>query len=80
MTHTLRKALRTHGLPYRRWWRSDSSLTVNQEVLGHSNIAIAITANLYAHVLMGLKREAAARMDTLLDAPGSFDQAVRAAS
>jgi integrase len=44
-------------------------LKVVQEVLGHSSITI--TADLYAHVLMGLKRKAAAGMDALLDMPRS---------
>jgi integrase len=39
-------------------------LKVIQEVLGHSTITI--TGDLYAHVLMGLKRRAAERMDALL--------------
>jgi integrase len=40
-------------------------LKVVQEVLGHSSITI--TADLYAHVLMGLKRKAAAGMDAVFD-------------
>jgi hypothetical protein len=40
-------------------------LKVIQEVLGHSTITI--TGDLYAHVLMGLKRQAADRMDAVLE-------------
>ena len=43
-------------------------LKVVQEVLGHSSITT--TGNVYAHVLMGLKRQAAASMDALFDTPG----------
>jgi site-specific recombinase XerD len=39
-------------------------LKVINGVLGHS--AITITGDLYAHVLMGLKRHAADRMDAML--------------
>jgi integrase len=39
-------------------------LKVIQEILGHSTITI--TADLYAHVMMGAKRQAAAQMDAML--------------
>ncbi len=48
-------------------WPKGDNLKVIQEALGHS--MITITANLYAHVMMGLKRQAAAQMDTLLGDP-----------
>jgi hypothetical protein len=55
-------------------------LKVIQEILGHSTITI--TGNLYAQVLMGLKREAAAQMDSALgvanEADGSAPDAVAA--
>lgn len=40
-------------------------LKVIQEILGHSTITI--TADLYAHVIMGAKRQAAAQMDAMLN-------------
>jgi integrase len=43
-------------------------LKVVQEILGHSSITT--TGNVYAHVLMGLKRQAAAGMDAMFNAPG----------
>ena len=42
-------------------------LKVIQEILGHSTITI--TGNLYAHVMMGLKRQASSEMDALLGEP-----------
>jgi hypothetical protein len=44
---------------------------VIQEILGHSTITI--TADLYAHVMMGAKRQAAAQMDAMLGEPNDAD-------
>ena len=70
--------LRSAGLPHQRFHDlrhacatlmlvQGQDLKVVQEVLGHSSIAT--TGNVYAHVLMGLKRQAAAGMDALFDSP-----------
>jgi integrase len=45
---------------------------VIQEILGHSTITI--TADLYAHVMMGAKRHAAAQMDAMLGSPDQTEQ------
>jgi integrase len=79
VTHTFQGTLKQHGLPHQRFHdlrhacaslllAQGLDLKVIQEVLGHSTITI--TGNLYAHVLMGLKRQAAAQMD---DALGGLD-------
>jgi integrase len=70
--------LRSAGLPHQRFHDlrhacatlmlvQGQDLKVVQEVLGHSSIAT--TGNVYAHVLIGLKRQAAAGMDALFDTP-----------
>jgi integrase len=75
VTHAFQRTLRRHGLPHQRFHdlrhacaslllAQGLDLKVIQEVLGHSTITI--TGDLYAHVLMGLKREAADRMDAML--------------
>ena len=43
-----------------------------QEILGHSTITI--TADLYAHVMMGAKRQAAAQMDAMLGTADPDDE------
>ncbi len=74
-TRSFARALKAAGLPHQRFHdlrhacgslllAQGLDLKVIQEVLGHSTITI--TANLYAHVAMGLKRQAAAQMDALL--------------
>jgi integrase len=74
-TRAFTRALRKAKLPHMRFHDLRHScaslllaqgldLKVIQEVLGHSTITI--TANLYTHVLMGLKRQAANHMDALL--------------
>jgi integrase len=71
--------LKAAGLPHQRFHdlrhacaslllAQGLDLKVVQEVLGHSSITI--TADLYAHVLMGLKREAASGMDAALESGG----------
>ncbi len=71
--------LKAAGLPHQRFHdlrhacaslllAQGLDLKVVQEVLGHSSITI--TGDLYAHVLIGLKRKAAAGMDALFD-PGA---------
>src|SRR4029077_8942476 len=47
-------------------------LKVIQQILRHSTITI--TADLYAHVMMGAKRQAAARMDAMLGIPDQAQQ------
>jgi integrase len=47
-------------------------LKVIREILGHSTITI--TADLYAHVMMGAKRQAAAQMDAMLGGNDDVDQ------
>lgn len=82
-TRSFARALKRAGLPHQRFHDLRHScaslllaqgldLKVIQEVLGHSTITI--TANLYAHVLMGLKRQAAAQMDVLLGDPEEDDR------
>jgi integrase len=72
-------ALRAAGLPHQRFHdlrhacatfllAQGQDLKVVQEILGHSSITT--TGNVYAHVLMGLKRQAAAGMDAMFDASG----------
>lgn len=69
--------LKAAGLPHQRFHdlrhacaslllAQGLDLKVVQEVLGHSSITI--TADLYAHVLMGLKRKAASSMDAVFAA------------
>ena len=75
VTHAFQRTLRRHGLPHQRFHdlrhacaslllAQGLDLKVIQEVLGHSTIAI--TGDLHAHVLMGLKRQATDRMDAML--------------
>jgi integrase len=42
------------------------------EILGHSQISV--TMNTYAHVLPETQREAAAKLDTLFDAPSAANK------
>jgi hypothetical protein len=51
-----------------------ADLKVIQEILGHSTITI--TADLYAHVMMGAKRQAAAQMDAMLGVDDDDDVSV----
>jgi integrase len=74
-TRSFQKVLKREGLPHQRFHdlrhacaslllAQGLDLKVIQEVLGHSTIAI--TADLYAHVMIGAKRQAAAQMDAML--------------
>ena len=78
VTDKFQRKLKQHGLPHQRFHdlrhacaslllAQGLDLKVIQEILGHSTITI--TANLYAHVLMGLKRQAASQMDCALGQP-----------
>lgn len=71
----LQAALEAAGLPRKRFHdlrhtaaslllAQGESLSVIKEILGHSQISL--TANLYAHVLPSLRRQAADRMDEIL--------------
>lgn len=77
-TKLFQRKLEAAGLPHQRFHDlrhacasllllQGVDINVVKEILGHSTIVI--TANLYAHVLMGLKEQAAARMDALLGGP-----------
>jgi integrase len=81
-TKSFQRVLRDLGLPHQRFHdlrhacaslllAQGLDLKVISEILGHSTITI--TANLYAHVLMGLKRQAASQMDALLGLPETED-------
>jgi integrase len=74
-TTSLQRVLKREGLPHQRFHdlrhacaslllAQGLDLQVFQEILGHSTITI--TADLYAHVMMGAKRQAAAQMDAML--------------
>ena len=74
-TKSFQRVLRRVGLPHQRFHdlrhacaslllAQGLDLKVIQEILGHSTITI--TADLYAHVMMGAKRQAAAQMDAML--------------
>ena len=78
VTKTFRAVLKKNGLPHQRFHdlrhacasllpAQGLDLKVIQEILGHSTITI--TANLYTHVMTGLKRQAATGMDTMLGGP-----------
>lgn len=78
-TRAFARALARAGLPHQRFHdlrhacaslllAQGLDLKVIQEILGHSTITV--TANLYAHVLIGLKRQASERMDALLGDKG----------
>jgi integrase len=80
-TRSFTRVLKRAGLPHQRFHdlrhacaslllAQGLDLKVIQEILGHSTITI--TGNLYAHVMLGLKRHASAEMDALLgDAPAA---------
>jgi integrase len=72
---SFQRVLQREGLPHQRFHdlrhacaslllAQGLDLKVIQEILGHSTITI--TADLYAHVMMGAKRQAAAQMDAML--------------
>src|SRR6266568_7520376 len=79
-TKSFQRILKREGLPHQRFHdlrdacaslllAQGLELKVIQEILGRSTITI--TADLYAHVMMGAKRETAAQMDAMLG--GQFD-------
>ena len=72
---SFQRVLQREGLPHQRFHdlrhacaslllAQGLDLKVIQDILGHSTITI--TADLYAHVMMGAKRQAAAHMDAML--------------
>jgi integrase len=74
-TKSFQRVLKRGGLPHQRFHdlrhacaslllAQGRDLKVIQDILGHSTITI--TADLYAHVMMGAKRQAAAQMDAML--------------
>jgi integrase len=82
-TKSFQKVLKREGLPHQRFLdlrhacaslllAQGLDLKVIQEILGHNTITIA--ADLYAHVMMGAKRQAAAQMDAMLGADDDSDQ------
>ena len=82
-TKSFQRVLKRGGLPHQRFHdlrhacaslllAQGLDLKVIQEILGHSTITI--TADLYAHVMMGAKRQAAAQMDAMLGSPYQTEQ------